>query len=196
MQVKNKTIIITDPCYIVKKNYEKNPNPAPYTKEAISSPNYEEIRKTYYDWEKEHDDWQKCEYGDNMEALNINNYICRNTIYGDWSCTTYNSNTKEVIGEFCADAGLVAVFELDEVRAYNSEIDKWIEKHPWCVTVIKNFTGEVHFEVVHHQGIYTKENEFESNGKIYCKEGTPWKEDEVQVIGRGSIDFFTTQTDL
>ena len=61
------------------------------------------------------DDWSKCGYGDHMERLGIKNYICRDTIYGDWSCTTFNSDTKEPIGEFCADAGLVAVFLLDEV---------------------------------------------------------------------------------
>lgn len=196
MQVENKTIIITDPCYIVKDCTEENPNPVPFSKEAVESPNYEKIRKAYYDWEEEHDDWQKCDYGSNMEALGINNYICRDTIYGDWSCSTYNTDTKERIGRFCADAGLVAVFELDEVRAYNPDIDKWIEDHPWCVTVIKNFTGNINFEIVHTEGVYTKEDEYESNGKIYCKEGETWENDEVQVIGKGNINFFTTQTGL
>ena len=66
-------------------------------------------------------DWSKCGYGDNMGRLGIKNYICRDTIYGDWSCTTFNSDTKEPIGEFCADAGLVAVFLLDEVLKYNPD---------------------------------------------------------------------------
>ena len=81
MRVENKTIIITDPCYIVKDCTEENPNPVPFSKEAVESPNYEKIRKAYYDWEEEHDDWQKCDYGSNMEALGINNYICRG-LYG------------------------------------------------------------------------------------------------------------------
>lgn len=194
MRVENKTIIITDPCYIVNNCTEKNPNPVPFTKEAVESPNYEEIREAYYDWEEEHNDWKKCAYGSNMEALGISNYICRDTLYGDWSCSTYNTDTKECIGNFCADAGLVAVFELDEIRAYNSNIDKWIEDHSWCVTVIKNFTGNIDFKIVHTEGVYTKEDEYESNGKIYCKEGEAWENDEVQVIGKGNVNFFTTQT--
>ena len=36
-------------------------------------------------------------------------YIARDTIYGDWSCTTFNTDTKEAIGKFCADSGMVAV---------------------------------------------------------------------------------------
>ena len=50
-----------------------------------------------------------------MEVLGIKNYICRDTLYGDWSCTTYNSDTHEKLGEFCADSGMVGVYLLDEV---------------------------------------------------------------------------------
>lgn len=117
------------------------------------------------------EDWEKCEYGEFMEVLGITNYFTNNTIYGDWGCTTYNSDTNEVLGRFCADAGLVSCFELDEVRAYNPDIDTWIEKHPWCVTKIPNFTGEV----------YTEFNE---------------DKDCLSVIGNGSVNFYTLQTSL
>ena len=102
-------IIITDPCYIIRKDSN---------------------------------DWGKCGYGDNMKALGIKNYLCRDTIYGDWSCTTFNSDTKETIGEFCADAGMVAVFLLDEVLAYNPDFD-WYESRPWTTTLIKDFDGDI-----------------------------------------------------
>ena len=75
-------------------------------------------------WDGENmDDWQRCDYGDNMEIFGINHYITRDTIYGDWSCTVFNSDTKEPIGRFCADAGLVSVFALDEVIKYNPEYE-------------------------------------------------------------------------
>lgn len=44
------------------------------------------------------DDWELCNYGEDMEVLGIKNYICRDTLYGDWSCTTYNSDTHEELG--------------------------------------------------------------------------------------------------
>ena len=155
------TIIITDPCYIIRKENQ--------------------ITK---------DDWIACNCGDNMKVLGINHYICKSTIYGDWSCTTYkvDDNPKEIIdniveagkndrdygvecsdlGEFCADAGLVAVFLLDEVRQYNPDIDTWIASHPWCVTTIKDFDGNVEY--------YVDENK------------------DAHIYGTGNINFFTTQT--
>lgn len=129
-------IIITDPCYIIKK------------------------------------DWRKCDYGDNMAALGLTNYISESTRYGDWSCSTWSTPRKDVeaqleelnalgrarwelmkqygedsvqakiyddkiadaslniekIGYFCADAGMVAVFLLDEVLKYNPDFDYHINR--------------------------------------------------------------------
>lgn len=180
------TIIITDPCYIMKED----------------------------------SDWSKCNYGLNIEALGIYNYITETTIYGDWSCTTYsvenplevvnkiaeiskyfNNKLKEYggyeeisdeeykslneeceaeqdalnlkvekLGNFCADAGLVSVFLLDEVLKYNPDFSKLIVERPWCVTTISDFDGDIEYYI-----------------------------DEVgdaHIIGIGSINFFTTQTAL
>lgn len=172
------TIIITDPCYIIKKCLEKNPYPYTF--------------KQYDKWERLHDDWRKCEYGQNMKALGISHYICGSTIYGDWSCTTYkimedpykvidnfveaakNEEAYEVncsnLGDFCADAGMVAVFDLDEVRKYNPGIDEWIASHDWCVTTITDFDGEVEYYVD--------------------------KQGDAHIVGIGNINFFTEQTGL
>ena len=186
------TIIITDPCYIVKKCTEKNPHPFPWTTVNIKNPNVKEMVKQYNEWEDSHDDWRKCKYGTNMEALGIFTYFTESTIYGDWGCSTYKieENPYEVVnnlveayeneedydikcsklGSFCADAGLVSVFLLDEVRKYNPDIDKLIEEHSWCVTTIPNFDGEV---------------------KYYVD-----KNNEAHIIGIGNINFFTAQTEL
>lgn len=134
------------------------------------------------------DDWYKCNYGDNMEILGINTYICRDTIYGDWSCTTFDSDTKECIGEFCADAGMVAVFLLDEVLKYNPDFDYHI-KRPWTTTFIKDFDGEVNFKVIHTEGKYEEDTE-------YWNKGDKWENDEVHVIGKGNINFVGRQTGL
>ena len=186
------TIIITDPCYIVKKCTEKNPHPFPWTTVNIKNPNIKEMVKQYNEWEDSHDDWRKCRYGTNMEALGISTYFTESTIYGDWGCSTYKieENPYEVVdnfveayeneedyeiecsklGDFCADAGLVSVFLLNEVRKYNPDIDKWIEEHSWCVTTIPDFDGEVNYYVD--------------------------KSNEAHIIGIGNINFFTAQTEL
>ena len=123
-----------------------------------------------------------------MKALGIKNYLCRDTIYGDWSCTTFNSDTKETIGEFCADAGMVAVFLLDEVLAYNPDFD-WYESRPWTTTLIKDFDGDIEIKVIHTEGVYNYDT------KWHCK-GDKWENDEVRVIGVGNINFETHQTGL
>lgn len=151
-------IIITDPCYIIREGNKQ-------------------ISK---------DDWELCSYGDDMEKLGIKNYISRDTLYGDWSCTTYNSDTKEIFGQFCADAGMVGVFLLEEVLKYNPEFDYHTER-PWTTTLIKDFDGEVEFEIIHTEGIWEDDTEFHSKGGR-------WEDDSVSVIGRGNINFETRQT--
>lgn len=121
----------------------------------------------------ETDDWENCDFGDNMEALGINNYLCRDTIYGDWSCTTFDSDTKEKLGAFCADAGMVAVFLLDEVLKYNPDFD-WHETRPWTTTLIKSFDGDVRFEVDYSPNEYG--------------------EAALSIVGTGNINFETHQT--
>ena len=184
--------VITDPCYIVKNCTEENPYPFPWTTVNIKAPNIDEMIKQYVEWEDTHDDWSRCDSGHNMEALGIHNYITESTIYGDWGCTTYKitedpykviNNFIEAqekgedygidcskLGDFCADAGLVSVFNLDEVRKYNPDIDEWIASHDWCVTTIPDFDGEVNYYVD--------------------------KQDNAHIVGIGNINFFTTQTSL
>ena len=81
----------------------------------------------------------------------------------------------QIISDFCADAGLVSVFLLDEVRKYNPDFDVWIEEHKWCCTKIEDFDGDI--EITHR--------EIEYDGDI---------ENEVSVIGKGNINFFTSQS--
>lgn len=225
----NKDIIITDPCYIVKKQqYKEDSDELKQIKKELydlmnSKDEYNLVKQNgwkpqdltiqqmmdAYSKQKEYDelfsvlqkkeeelqakeivenDWSKCNYGDDMPVLGINNYICRNTIYGDWSCTTFNTDTNEPIGEFCADAGMVAVFDLEEVLKYNPDFDYHINR-PWTTTLIKNFTGDVWFDVEHTEGIY------EDTTK-YHKKGDKWENDSVHVIGKGNVNFKTTQTGL
>ena len=152
---------------------------------------YEECNKKYKEalnkyYELNEDDWDKSDLGENMEALGISTYICRSTLYGDWSCTTYNSDTKEKIGEFCADTGKVAVFLLDEVLKYNPDFKLHVT-HPWTTTLIKDFDGEVHFEIIETEGIHEEDTEF-------WKKGDRWVDRSVSVVGKGNINFYTQQT--
>lgn len=153
-------IIITDPCYIIRKD--------------------------------RNNDWRKCDYGSNMEALGIKTYMTRDTIYGDWSCHTFNTETNEPIGEFCADAGLVSVFLLDEVLKYNPEFDYHLNRK-WTTTLIKDFDGDITMEVVEFE-----EDDYEFDEETYelIPTGKKITDEEVRVIGTGNINFYTSQTGL
>lgn len=191
-------IIITDPCYIIKDRSGR-PSMEDYRilkgkgskkfSEFTAEENeaYAELGKAQKQWERDNpDDWERCSYGDNMEALGIKTYLCRDTIYGDWSCHTYNSDTKEDLGSFCADAGLVAVFLLEEVLKYNPDFNYHTEKL-WTTTLIKDFDGDIEIDVVE----VTQPDNW--NEEDY---GEFTEDQEVRVIGTGNINFFTTQTGL
>lgn len=141
------------------------------------------------------DDWTRSDYSDNMGILGIHNHITHSTLYGDWSCTTFNSDTREEIGEFCADAGLVSVFLLDEVLEYNPEFD-YHTNRPWTTTLIKDFQGVVEFVVVHTEGVY-------EDTTSWHEKGEHWEDDSLRVVGKGinkttgePLNFIAYQTGL
>lgn len=157
-------IIITDPCYIIRQKNELTD-----------------------------DDWEKCCYGNYMERLGIKTYLTHSTLYGDWGCTVFNSDTKEKIGCFCADAGLVSVFLLDEVLAYNPDFNYHIERD-WTTTLIPDFKETVQIVVEYITGTYEEDSEF-------WKAGDTWEDFEVHVVGHGinkktgnPINFISKQT--
>ena len=75
----------------------------------------------------------------------------------------------KAIGGFCA--GLVGVFLLDEILAYNPDWKSWIEEHSWCATIIEDFEGEVEYYI----------------DKV---------DEEAHIVGTGSINFYTAQTGI
>lgn len=154
----------------------------PNIRRVAISPTYETENKAYNEavakWEEEQeDDWEKCCCGEAMEELGIKTSIVCDTIYGDWSCTTYNSLTKEKLGEFCADSGQVGIFLMSEVLAYNPDLN--LPKH--CATIIKNFDGHVRVNK-------------KSNGK-YTYDGKEYDDIVAEVEGvSNTLNFKSAQT--
>lgn len=121
------------------------------------------------------------------KILEERNAINTSTIYGDWSCHTLEKGSEKVLGQFCADSGMVAVFLLEDAKKFNPNYDP--EARPWTATVIKDFHGECRFVVNEEIPEYDEE----------CKELGLTEEDmtpeyAVSIEGRGSMEFFTTQT--
>lgn len=140
-------------------------------------------------------DWEKSNCGYDLDKIGITNYMTRSTLYGDWTCITYNLDTKEEIGEFCADAGLVSVMSLEEVLKYNPDFDYHINKTK-STTWIRDFKGTVQFVVKCRTSLYDADAE-------YHKKGVGWRDCSVEIIGHGvnkktgiPINFIGTQTGL
>lgn len=154
----------------------------PNIRRVAISPTYEAENKAYNEavtkWEEEQeDDWGKCCCGEAMEKLGLNTFIVCDTIYGDWSCTVFNSLTKEKMGEFCADSGQVGIFLMDEVLKYNPDLD--LPKH--CATIIKNFDGHIRVNK-------------KSNGK-YAYDGKEYDDIVAEVEGvSNTLNFKSAQT--
>lgn len=161
-------ILITDPCYIMRTEHHG-------TKPLTDN------------------DWDACDYGEHMEVLGIAHFMTRDTLYGDWGCSVYNTDSKEKIGNFCADAGLVSVMSLGEVLKYNPDFDYHTERQ-WTSTVIPDFSGSIQFIVEHEEGVYEEDTQ-------WWKAGDKWEDYSVHVVGHGinkktgqPINFYSSQT--
>ena len=113
----NKDIIITDPCYVFEK------------------------------------DWQEdC-------SNKLDNYIYHSTLIGDVTTTIYQRNNIDMnknflkifaqpkLGTCTADAGLIGVFDLNEVLEYDPNFANNYLSKMWCVARINNFTGTVQIKI-------------------------------------------------
>lgn len=180
------TIIITDPCYITSSHDDWRKCSYGDNMEAFGINHYITESTLYGDWSctvYEVEDPKKVV--DDLAVIS-KYYHTKCEEFGGWRniteeqdeavCKECNSMQDALnlnptkIGGFCADVGLVSVFLLDEVMAYNPNISTWIEEHPWCVTVVKDFDGDVEY---------------------YVDEAG-----DAHIVGVGSTNFFTTQTGL
>ena len=133
------TIVITDPCYLGCGNEKLDDN-----------------------W------WEESDYGERLEKFEFTTYMTKDTLIGDWSWHTYETETKNIIGQFCADAGLVGVYLLEEILKLNPNFEQWAQEHSWCATIIKDFDGDIKYE-------YDDEDD-----------------DLFHIVGKGNVNFETS----
>lgn len=133
-------------------------------------------------------DWETCNYGADMASVGLPHSIVRDTLYGDWSCTVFSENDRSIIGNFCADAGLVGVFDLNEILKYNPRYRDHIDK-TYAAACIKNFCGTVRFVVANEGSSSDEDNDDDYDGYY------------VRVVGCGvnkltgePVSFYSAQT--
>lgn len=125
MIVKNKDLIITDPCYFAKR--DDWGNSFDYDNYIISCPGFSQY------------EWEETGYGDGSPKLYN---VPTNYDLSQFKVPANKWNDVELIGECGVDSGTFGVFLLDEVLKYNPE---FIEKLPEnCYSIINNFSGTVY----------------------------------------------------
>lgn len=72
--------------------------------------------------------------------------MIRNTIIGNGDGCVTDKDTGADIGTYTVDSGLIGVYLLEDVMAFNPAFDGHI-KNPWTAAVIRNFKGKVGFVV-------------------------------------------------
>lgn len=113
------------------------------------------------------------------------------TYYGDWDCSTFDrlsfdeNDCPKLIGNFCADSGMVCVADLRSVLRFNPKYDYHIKKD-WTATLIRNFKGTVRIKIDLANGgneIYPAYSASVIGNGVNIKTGEP-------------IEFYTRQTGL
>lgn len=120
MIAENDTLIITDPCYIMKdEDWDK------YTSN-LSIPLDEFLRSRY----------------------NFGEVIACDTGVGDWSNEIVDSN-ENVLGRFCADAGMVIVCTASDFANYGGDEEKLRDyASKGLATIIPDYSGTIVAEEV------------------------------------------------
>lgn len=90
-------------------------------------------------------DWHDSKFGADMGALGFSHYLyvdAGEEIGG----TVRNTDTGEVLGEFCTDSCVVVVAYYDDVIRYNPEHEADLAKYPNSGAVIRDFHGDIGFD--------------------------------------------------
>lgn len=144
MKVECMSIVITDPCYIkyslsnaciMKRNTIYGDwSCMTYPGTMENNPLPEQWNEAYFKFFRDYNN------PENSEEQKTEIYNTFKEFSENWK--------SNIIGQFCADSGNVGVF----LYGILSDEDKqWINEHPWCATIIKDFNGEVEFEVIDNQ---------------------------------------------
>lgn len=207
------TIVITDPCYIIKKNPVKHPNPEDFNLPNsikrkkftdYSTPDefaYKAACDKYFKKYPKYDDWWKCGAGEKMEVLGIHNYFTRETKYSKWSYNTYEveGDPKEAVNDW-EYYNLYTIFDtpLDSNPLEYKTLRKNIGSFCTDVGLVSVFLLD---EIITYNPDWVKTIEknpqlattikdYEGEVKYYIDKVIG----DIHIIGDGNIKFYTTQT--
>lgn len=120
MKADDDTLIITDPCYIMREEDWDRWIGMAFSDNPIELDTY--LRKYH----------------------NFGEVIACDTGYGDWSNEIIELETGNCLGEFTADAGMVIVCTASDLSNYGYDKEKIEDlQERGCLTIIPNYSGDI-----------------------------------------------------
>lgn len=89
------------------------------------------------------EDYDKTNYGKELNKLGFTTYLVANTGYGDWTNEIAQDSTGTSLGQFCADSGQVCVVLKEEIEKNPACLKEFSSLQKHCYTEIKDFNGVV-----------------------------------------------------
>lgn len=142
------TLLITDPCYLLHKEHWEH-----YCNLCFD----EEYKKT------------------GKESITISEYLQKyhnfgevvggSTGFGDWTNIVKDSETGEILGSFCADAGMVICCTMSDLWNYNPDRANNIANYTCTggATIIHDYTGTITYTLEDSWAMITGEGELDIN---------------------------------
>ena len=80
-------------------------------------------------------DWEKCQYGDDMSSIGINTIVA--AYVGEYDYEVIDIDTGDAIRIIFNDSGMLGIYPLDDVLEYNPNVNLNLG------AVIDNYSGDI-----------------------------------------------------
>lgn len=122
------------------------------------------------------DDYEKTNYGSELDKLGFTTYLVADTGFGDWVNGIIRDDCV-LMGSFCADSGQVCVVLEEEAIKYNESktliphAEHGVNASEHCYAIIPDFDGEVEIDtsnpnwtVIHGRGNFNFDSQSLNEG--------------------------------
>ena len=152
------TIVITDPCYLRHSSADMKRDTIYGDWSCMVYPGTLEENKDNEEWNEKYFEFFR---NYNFSGLSSDE---KKKLFEDFKWFKNRWLEEKTLGEFCADGGMVAVYDYHRLDEKDKE---WLKEHPHCAAIIEDFTGDVDFLV---------------------------EDETVHVVGKGNKNFFSVQS--
>ena len=138
------TIVITDPCYMKRTSPVIKTSTIYGDWSCMVYPGKMDENKDFEEWDEKYFKFY-ADYNGLELSQQKHDEEEKEKLRNDWKWFKKRWLEEHTLGEFCADAGEVGVFEWNRLT---DEEKNWVRTHEWCAAVIENVEGVVGFKTV------------------------------------------------